>query len=295
MYKFVLEKFFLFFRKLANILSFNGHFILFKSFFRRFFRFSSSIVQISDFDRNLKIKLKLSEHMQRRIFWMGYYSENIIGLLKSKIKPGMTVIDVGANIGEITLVAAQLVGQNGKVISFEPVNEVFNKLEEHVVINNFCQVLIVKEGLGEKVKKNIPIYSCCGQEVSDENNGLASLYGWQQGKLLQYININTLDHFVDKLNLKNIDLIKIDIEGGELACLYGAQATLKRFKPMLIVEVQEFSAKQAGWEINELFDYLYELGYQFYIIGKNGKIKIFNPELPIEFENIFCCVKNTDE
>lgn len=289
------ENFYIFLRKIANLSSSYSHFKLFKTLFRRLFRFTNLIIQVADFDENLKIKLKLSEHMQRRIFWMGYYSENIIALLKHKIKPEMTVIDIGANIGEITLVSAKIVGNNGRVISFEPVNSIAEKLEEHVKINNLSQVKIIREGLADKIQNNIPIYSSCGQEVSDEHNGLASLYGQEEGKLLQYININTLDHTVEMLNLERIDLIKIDIEGGELPCLYGAQAVLDRFKPMLIVEVQEFSAKQAGWETTELFEFLKNFGYKFYIIEKNGKLKSFNSKLKIDFENIFCCVDNIDE
>ena len=60
---------------------------------------AEGIAEIPDYDGNLIIDLNLAEHMQSRIFWLGYYSQSIIQYFNSYIEQGMTVIDVGANIG----------------------------------------------------------------------------------------------------------------------------------------------------------------------------------------------------
>ncbi|SFM20542.1 FkbM family methyltransferase [Halopseudomonas yangmingensis] len=234
------------------------------------------------------MRLNLAEHMQRRIFWMGYYSTDIVNLLKKSLWPGMVIIDIGANIGEITMVAARRVGPEGKVIAFEPVSVIAERLSEHVITNNLTQVIVKKEALGTETGR-MPIYPSCGQYVADENQGLASLYGEKsQQQPIEYVEVNTLDKVAELHDFSRIDLIKIDVEGGELACLQGAMNVLQKFRPMLIVEIQEFSAHQAGWEVNELFDYLRGFGYEFFSIGKKGRLSPLNLNALADFQNVFC-------
>lgn len=279
-------------RSFGNAMSIGGRLRLPQSILRRVFRLVEHEVTIPDFDGTYRMRLRLSEHMQRRIFWMGYYSTDIVALLKSVLMPGMVVVDVGANIGEITLIAAQRVGRTGKVIAFEPVNVIADQLAEHVRINDLSQVVIRREALGRTARDHVPIYASCGQDVSDEHQGLASLYGESEGQeLIEHVNITTLDDTAVSLSLSRVDLIKIDVEGGELPCLQGAENILRRFRPMLIVEVQAFSARQAGWDVNELFEYLHGFGYEFFTIGPRGRLIALELEALAEFQNVFCQVR----
>lgn len=280
--------FFKFLRNLGNLLSFGGRFILPQSLLRRLFRYSNANVCIDDFDGELKVRLNLSEHMQRRIFWMGYYSNDIVGLIDFLLKPGMVVVDVGANIGEISMVAARRVGASGKVVSFEPVTAIADQLTEHVKINNLSQIMVVRKALGQITREHMPIYASCGQTVPDEHHGLASLYGEDQGGAIDYVTMTTLDQATADLALDRVDLLKIDIEGGELPCLKGAEQLLRRWHPMIIVEVQDFSARKAGWSVDELFSYLQGFGYEFFAIGKKGRLERLRAEEVTEFQNVFC-------
>ncbi|MGM3386090.1 FkbM family methyltransferase [Stutzerimonas stutzeri] len=279
-------------RNLANKASLGGRFRLPQAILRRAFRFMKHEITVADFDGTYRMQLRLSEHMQRRIFWMGYYSTDIVALLKTLLKPGMVVIDVGANIGEITLVSARRVGDTGRVIAVEPVNWIADRLSEHVGTNSLRQVTIVREALGKTRQDTVPIYASCGQVVSDEHQGLASLYGESVGSQpIDHVNIITMDDMVDSLRLARVDIIKIDIEGGEIACLQGAETVLRRFRPMLIVEVQDFSARQAGWSVKELFQYLSGFGYEFFTIGPKGHLIILNHDHLAGFQNIFCRIR----
>ncbi len=280
-------------RSVGNTLSLGGRLRLPQSILRRAFRMVPYEITVPDFDGAYRMRLRLSEHMQRRIFWMGFYSADIVALLKNVLTPGMVVVDVGANIGEVTLVSAQCVGNAGSVIAFEPVNVIANRLAEHVRINDLKQVVIIRDALGAAVEKRVPIYASCGQDVSDEHQGLASLYGEGEGQEpIEFVNITTLDETVNSLCLSRVDLIKIDIEGGELACLQGADNVLRRFRPMLVVEVQAFSARQAGWDVSELFQYLRGLGYEFFTIGPRGRLIELELEALVDFQNVFCQVRD---
>lgn len=264
-------------RSLGNALSFGGRLQTLQSIFRRVFRLVKREVVVTDFDGTFRMHLRLSEHMQRRIFWMGFYSTDIVALLKRELRQDMVVVDVGANIGEISLVAAQRVGVTGKVIAFEPVSVIAERLAEHVRINDLSQVIIRREALGKAGSGRMPIYESCGQNASEENLGLASLYGACAGQNpIEYVDVITLDDALASLSLARVDLIKIDVEGGELACLQGAEGVLRRFRPMLIVEVQAFSARQAGWSVDELFQYLRGFGYEFFTIGSRGRLSLLD-------------------
>lgn len=261
-----------------------------KILLRRLFRYIQTDIIVTDFDNSLIMSLNLSEHMQRRIFWMGYYSEDIVSVLDYLITPSMMILDVGANVGEITLVAAKRVGTNGRVYSFEPINKIASKLEKHVELNKLTQVEIQRYALGNETKTQIPIYSSCGQQVSDKHEGLGSLYSQnEEDHPVQYVQLITMDDWVNEhLEINTIDLIKIDIEGAELACLQGAKETLQRFKPKIIIEIQDFSAEQAGYKATDITDLLSDVGYEFYRIEKAGRLTAITRSDLLDFQNVLC-------
>lgn len=257
---------------------------------RRMFRYADSTVLVKDFDGDMSMELKLSEHMQRRIFWMGRYSEDIGCLLDKMLSPGMTVLDVGANIGEITLLAAKRVGSQGKVFAFEPIDEIADQLDRHQRMNRLDQVVIERSALSDVENDGAPIYLSCGQDVSDKHDGLGSLYGDENaGPPLQRIHMTTLDRWVStRPEVQRIDLIKIDIEGAELACLRGATRSLVRFKPRIIVEIQDFTAKRAGYEAADILGFLAGFGYEFSRIGKKGALDPIDVGDLGDFQNVLC-------
>lgn len=276
-------------RKLGFALSSATHSKLPKAILRRLFRHARATVTVTDFDGDLSMDLQLSEHMQRRIFWMGCYNENIAHLLKTLLKPGMTVLDVGANIGEISLLAAKRVGAQGQVFAFEPIDAIARQLARHVQMNRFNQVSIESFALGDAIEDDRPIYVSCGQEGDDENNGLGSLYGGEGETPLQRIQMTTLDTWLQAHSvIERIDPIKIDIEGAELACLRGARQCLQRFRPNIIVEIQDFSAARAGYQPEDILDFLSGFGYTLHRIGANGALTPLTSANLSDFQNVLC-------
>jgi len=265
-------------RHIGKQLSLGGRVRLPQSLLRRMFRRAHGAVEVNDFDGNLHLNLRLSEHMQRRIFWMGYYNLEIVPFMKARLKGGMSVIDIGANIGEISLVAAKCVGKSGRVIAFEPIDSIANELQSNIERNAVQQVSVVRMGLSDTISDRVPIYASCGQgSPHDEHQGLGSLFeGAGGGEPLQDIAVTTLDNWISNHRMDRIDLIKIDIEGAELPCLRGALQTLQTFKPMLIVEVQEPTATTAGYHAQDVLDFLAALGYSAHLIDRKGQVCPFN-------------------
>lgn len=276
-------------RACARALSFGGRFTAPQTIMRRAFRHHKAVVSVGDFDGDMAMDLSLTEHMQRRIFWMGYYSQGIVALLDRMLAPGMSVIDVGANIGEITMVAAKRVGRTGRVVSFEPIDDLADRLCSHVLRNDLHNVTVVRQGLSNH-RGHAPIFSSCGQgEPGEEHHGLGSLFGAQSHeRALQDIEISTLDSYLDSNPMRAIDVIKIDIEGAELPCLQGAKFTLGKYKPSLIVEVQKESSLKAGYDQGDILDYLSEFGYRFQLIQSDGSLRDIDRTSLGFYQNVLC-------
>ncbi|MGN6655134.1 MAG: FkbM family methyltransferase, partial [Rhodanobacter sp.] len=259
-------------RQMGNLLAIDGHFRIPQTLLWYFLRRIHMTIQVSDFDGDLTIPLQLSEHMQRRIFWLGYYNLQIIPYIKSTLLPGMTFIDIGANIGEVSMAAAKCVGRDGKVIAFEPIDAIANELQSNAKRNHLNQITVVRAGVSDSIDDNVPIYASCAQgHPGDENKGLGSIFGDATGQAsVQRITTTTLDAWLETHPLDRLDMIKIDIEGAELPCLRGSERTLRRFKPTLIVEVQDITANAAGYRAQDILDYLSKLGYTFWRLGSRG-------------------------
>lgn len=277
-------------RHVGNLLSFGGRFHIPQKLLWYCLRSVHVTIPISDFDGDLAVNLRLTEHMQRRIFWLGYYNLQIVPFLKNFLEPGMTFIDIGANIGEISLVAAKRVARAGSVIAFEPIDAIADELQSNAERNGLRQISIVRMGLSDSTDGRVPIYASCGQgSPGDEHHGLGSLFGAATGAApLQYIAITTLDAWLEDHPVDRIDMIKIDIEGAELPCLQGAERTLRKFRPALIVEVQDTTARTAGYRANDLLDYLSALGYGFSRFERDGLAPFAGPRNLRANQNVLC-------
>jgi len=248
--------------------------------------------KISDFDNDIIITLSLSEHMSSQIFWYGSYSRDILYILDKIIKPGMVFLDIGANIGEISLFAAKRVGSKGKVISFEPFKQLSRVLKKNLEINNFTQGTVIEKGLLDEMCV-LPVFNS-KKPFSDgtQHDGLISIYkSHVRNQEVDQIEVTTLDRFVDTNNLEQVDIIKIDIEGSELAALRGGLVTLRRFKPVLIIEVQEETSLAAGYKQGDILEILEPIGYRFERIGRKGKRIPISKDKLKSFQNIVCLPK----
>lgn len=246
-------------------------------------------ITIVDFDGDLKMALRLDEHMQSFIFWRGGYNRDLAMVLDRILRPGMTVIDAGANIGEITLLAAKRVAPDGAVVAFEPVPEIADSLAANLAANGFAHAIVKRMALSDSEGK-MPIYRA-SEPIRDGtfNDGLGSLFvddGDQ--KEAGTIPVSTLDREVVELGLDKVDLIKMDIEGAELPALRGAESLLRRDHPVLIVEVQEETARAAGYTTADIFAFLTRLGYRFETIRDDGSVSSLDPEQLQPIQNVLC-------
>ncbi len=187
-------------------------------------------------------------------------------ILKKEIKEGNFVVDIGASVGYYTLLFAKWTGRKGKVFSFEPNHEKFSVLRKNVRVNNYKNVLLVQKYVSNKSTKN------------------------------SKINSVSLDDFFGQYD-NPINLIKMDIEGGEGLAMEGMKILLEKNKDIkILTEFHTQELRRCGIEPNDFLNNLKQLGFSIYNINEQRKIseKTSNEELlknyPAEdiFTNIFC-------
>jgi FkbM family methyltransferase len=195
--------------------------------------------------------------------------------IKNLLKPGMTVLDIGAHHGFYTLMASHLVGNTGKVISFEPSPREMERLQKHLEINKCTNVEVISFALGSS-EGQAELHVCPSRDA-----GLNSLRQPSVDIAIQKITVRlaTLDTVIEEKHLDTIDFIKIDVEGGELEVFKGAKRLLSRTskRPLILYEIQDVRTKAWGYKAKEAYDFLAEHNYQSCSVNEQGKLVPFPP------------------
>jgi FkbM family methyltransferase len=205
--------------------------------------------------------VKMSVDLSDLVGWYGYWGFTDIPRRKlySLISPGATVVDIGANIGEVTLNAARLVGEAGHVYSFEPSRVNFGQLSANRDLNTFSNITLVNKGLGKEAGRLEMFIPDAG------NRGMTRVVSSEhKDEPTEYVEITTLDLFAEENGLDRIDLIKIDVEGFEMNVLAGAEKTLRDLRPKLFLEVIDRLLKGQGSSRQSVIDLLSSLDYDLF-------------------------------
>jgi FkbM family methyltransferase len=163
----------------------------------------------------------------------GDWFEKEMEFWRNWIKQGMTVIDVGANVGVYTFSAAQRVGSQGKVLAVEPFSGCVRCLEETCRINQFSWVKVCAGAASDRVG-SARLSLSASSELNElvANNASISM----ESGAFEEVACFTLDSLREQENLQQVDILKIDAEGHELAVLMGSQRILSEFAPIILYE-----------------------------------------------------------
>jgi FkbM family methyltransferase len=183
---------------------------------------------------------------------MGSYEPAKHALIRRHLRPGMTFIDVGANKGDFTLLAARLVEESGTVISIEPEPENRSILQRSIELNRYENIRVLPVALSDSDgTANLQIGATSGAHtLSPEFNGARTVK----------VPTRTLDGIVAEQHLESVDMIKIDVQGFELAVLRGAAETL-RANPriMMLLDLPKQSEKRRA-----IGEYLAQFSFTYF-------------------------------
>ena len=208
------------------------------------------------------MNLDLSDWAQRMTYFLGrYYELGVMRVLDFLLRPGDNFVDVGANIGMITLHARSLVGAEGRIDCFEPNPECVEALEAHLSINGMKNVFVHACALAESA-------GSLTLSLTSAHSGTATLVDVGGAAIRSHVVPVQVG---DEVLTESPRLIKIDVEGFELHVLKGLKRTLTLHKPFLITEIVESQLQRAGTSMTEISDLLAGLGYQPLGIGSARK------------------------
>lgn len=229
--------------------------------------------------------------VEHEIYYKGTYEKGTLNLVKQLLAKNNNMLDIGANIGFVSLYASTVVGPNGRILSFEANPETVPLLEENININSFKNIQVFPFGLGLETER-LKIFP----ETIDQNRGAASLDGAvSQGERYIEIDVKKLDDV--KIDLP-ISLLKIDVEGWELNVLMGAKQFLQTQNfPSIIWECCLDRVNGVGSPV-DIFHYLSSFNQYEFFIFDNGKDRISKlqkitttEQLPFH-DNVVCISKN---
>jgi FkbM family methyltransferase len=208
-----------------------------------------------------RLCLHMNNDLSRQIFIAGCVEPNEFAFVDRFLEPGMTFVDVGANEGIYSIFAAQRVGPTGTVWAFEPSERELASLRRNSEHNGLV-FRIFPIGLSDS-ERVADLYI-----AEDSHAGLNTLgkiaYEGVNIARTETVQLFRLDDVVAKNPLSRIDIIKIDVEGTELYALRGAVETLRRYRPLLLFEVERPHLAAQGSTPEELVAFVCEQGYTLY-------------------------------
>lgn len=211
-------------------------------------------------------------------FFTGYLGYPEIGeqeYARKYIRPGMTVFDIGANIGQFALLYASLVGPSGRVVAFEPCGATAGRLKGNIKRNGFTNITVEQAAIHEQhngsVTMNIypaihSVWNTIGTpEMKNRKGEVVQPVGREEVRTV------SVDGYCAEHGIETIDLLKIDVEGAELLALKGATGMLRRDAVSRVqFEVSQDMFEGMGLDGTEVFDYLADRGFECRQIEPHG-------------------------
>ena len=212
-----------------------------------------------------RLRLRVHEErdhiISRRISEEGVWEPYETSLLASFLQPGAVFVDVGANIGYFSVLAARLVGDSGAVFAFEPGRDNFALLLDNLALNDCGHIVTaVEAGLALAAGRG-HLY------LSADNAGDHQIFAGATARSHHAIQLlNGSDYLRGRV--ARMDVLKVDVQGAEYAVMAGLLPLLRELgrAPLILIELTPLSLRQAGSSGRELVELLATLGQPLHII-----------------------------
>ncbi len=186
-------------------------------------------------------------------YWLGTYEPELQDAIADYVQPGMVVYDVGANIGYISLMLARKTGLNGRVFSFEALPANLERLRANLALNEFASVVAVVPAA--VIETSRPVRFLVGPSGGmGKAEGSAGRQEVDYPEAIETMGIS-LDDFVFKSGNPAPDVVKMDIEGGEVLALPGMRRLLMEKQPLVFIELHGEQAARTAWDLLRPLDY----------------------------------------
>jgi FkbM family methyltransferase len=216
-------------------------------------------------NQGIRFHLNTVDSVGSHVFLTGMWESGATALMTALLRPGDAFIDVGANIGYHTLLAAKLVGPQGRVLAVEPAPHLRSALEQNLALNPAL-----------RGSRNITIFPYCASDrrgivvlsaLAEGNSGETTLRKLSEESVTMEVEARPLDEMLSNVDLSRCNLLKMDIEGAEYLAVSGMERTLDRYPAIsLMLEVDDRFLRELGSSAAILIDWFASRGYQSYVI-----------------------------
>jgi FkbM family methyltransferase len=219
------------------------------------------------FDEGLVMTLRLTDPIERAIYLYGAYEYRLASVFRELLRAGMHVIDVGAHDGQYTLLAAKGVGASGKVLAVEPDPSRRARLAGNVERNDLSNVIISSAAVSDTPGDGLLFVP-----TLDALSGQASLRrNWCDEGTFKPIRVRTerLDDLIEGVGWRQLDIIKLDVEGVEAQVIAGGRTAIEKHLPVVVFEVNDLVLRD-GFAAAPAMERLREFGYTITAISAIG-------------------------
>jgi FkbM family methyltransferase len=211
----------------------------------------------------LRFRVKPEKRYAYLWYW-GASEPKLLRPFRTLLRPGMTVLDVGANFGWYTGLFSRLVGPQGRVHAFEPLPSAFAEAQGTVELNSLAQAEVHNVGVSDKVSS---LVFRVDPDRSETASALESAVGATEFRCAT----TTLDSFVQEQGLAQVDLLKVDVEGLEFEVLQGAAHLLQTHRPILSLEFAGYLLQERGLQSDAILTFLRNCGYAHFLEIRVGQ------------------------
>ncbi len=230
--------------------------------------------------QSLTWQLDAKEAIDCCLILTGEYEPEVLRMYGQTLKKGDVVLDIGANIGAHTLPMANLLGESGRLYAFEATEFALEKLHKNIALNPHLVAIISPQH----------IFLNSGDGKSDDTTGVSA--SWSVLHAIKHHSRHqldggfkchlggarkmSLDMWVVENNIDKINLIKIDVDGNEVSVIKGALHTLKRFRPIILMELSPIHYEEKNENFVDQLRILKDIGYSFF--DEKNKLIDLGPE-----------------
>jgi len=210
--------------------------------------------------------------------WSGSrFERHEIAFILGVLQPGMTFLDIGANVG-IYAIAAAKKDPNVRVYAFEPCKWTFQVLDENIRLNALSNVTAIRTALGDRIGEVILQVNTPGKDGLN-TIGSPSHPGCQI-VAQETVPITTLDAFIESHTVSRVDVMKVDVEGAELMVLRGGRNLLeRRDAPLILYEGYSWCTRGFNYHPVEIMWLLQDYGYSLFVLdSESGQVAYRKPE-----------------